>query len=166
MRDDELADRPADVSLSAPERLADGFRPYQRFHLTLRSGDGTVVRQERDVLRGGKVIAVLPVDIERDEIVLIRQFRLPAHLAGGNGDLIEIVAGRVEDGEQPIVAARRECEEEIGVQPRAIVELFNSSVRPASPTRRSSFFSPPSMPRSTRAYVSWPVSRLRLCGCL
>ena len=40
--------------------------------------DGPVV-QERDVLIGGKVVAVMPIDIARQEIVLIRQFRLPAH---------------------------------------------------------------------------------------
>ena len=27
------------------------------------------------------------------EVVLIRQFRLPAHLATGKGDMVEIVAG-------------------------------------------------------------------------
>src|SRR5690606_18214694 len=59
-----------------------------------------------------------------DEIVLLRQFRMAAHLASGRGDLIEIVAGRVEAGEQPVVAARRECAEEIGVAPGKIVELF------------------------------------------
>jgi ADP-ribose pyrophosphatase len=78
----------------------------------------------RDVVRAGKVAAVLPVDLARDEIVLIRQFRLPAHLANGHGDLVETVAGRLEPGEEPAAAARRECKEEIGVAPTRTVELF------------------------------------------
>ena len=86
--------------------------------------------QTRDVLHGGKVVAVLPVDLARDEIVLIRQFRLPAHLANGRGDLVEIVAGRVEAGETLIDAARRECTEEIGVAPTALVELFSYLTTP------------------------------------
>mgnify|MGYP001119557514 CR=1 FL=1 len=38
--------------------------------------------------------AVLPIDLDRDEIVLIRQFRLGAHLALGKVDLVEVPAGR------------------------------------------------------------------------
>ncbi len=120
----KLADLPADVSVSSPEKLAKGYRDYERYHVTLQGADGAPVEQQRDVLRAGQVVAVLPVDLERNEIVLLRQFRMAAQLANGRGDLIEIVAGRVEAGEQPAVAACRECAEEIGVAPEKIVELF------------------------------------------
>jgi len=126
----DLADRPAAVSLSAPELLADGYRPYQRYHVTLKGADGAPLTQTRDIIRGGKVVAVLPVDRARQEIVLIRQFRLPAHLADGRGEMIEIVAGRVEQGEQPRAAAQRECFEEIGVAPSRLVELFSYLTTP------------------------------------
>src|ERR1041385_3521169 len=105
----ELADRAADAALSAPELLGKGFFDYQRYQVTLPSG-----AQTRDVLRAGKVIAVLPLDIERGEIVMIRQFRPAAHLANGQGEMIELVAGRVEAGESLAETARRECQEEIG----------------------------------------------------
>src|SRR5690606_5347197 len=52
------------------------------------------------------------------------QFRLPAHLALGLGDMVEIVAGRVEPGEDVAETARRECIEEIGLEPRALKELI------------------------------------------
>ena len=120
-----LADREADVALSAPERLAPGFFGYERYRVTVQ---GEV--QTREVVRAGKVAAVLPVDIACDEIVLIRQFRLPAHLGNGRGELIEIVAGRVEQGEQPAETARRECAEEIGVAPLALIELFSYLTTP------------------------------------
>jgi ADP-ribose pyrophosphatase len=126
----ELTDRPAELTLSAPELLAKGYRDYQRYRLTLRADDGSQVSQTRDVLLGGKVIAVLPLDLARDEIVLIRQFRLGGHLATGNGDMIEIVAGRVEAGERAIDAARRECREEIGVAPGELAELFTFMTTP------------------------------------
>ena len=116
----DLADRPANVALSAPELLGKGFFDYQRFQVTLPNGT-----QTRDVVRAGKVIAVLPLDIERGEIVMIRQFRPAAHLANGKGETIEIVAGRVEKGEALAETARRECLEEIGVAPQALVELFS-----------------------------------------
>jgi len=115
----DLADKTANVALSAPQSLGKGFFDYQRFVVTLPAGT-----QTRDVLRAGKVIVVLPLDIERGEIVMIRQFRPAAHLATGKGETMEIVAGRVEKGELLAESARRECQEEIGVAPKAMVELF------------------------------------------
>jgi ADP-ribose pyrophosphatase len=121
----ELADRRADVALSQPEPLGKGFFDYKRYRLTLQGA-----AQVRDVVLAGKVVAVLPIDIDRNEIVLIRQFRLPAHLANGRGELIETVAGRVEAGEQLAAAARRECAEEIGVMPDGLIELFTYLTTP------------------------------------
>jgi len=126
----ELADRPVDVTLAQPELLAKGFRPYRRYRLTLEDEGGEPVEQTRDVILAGKVAAVLPVDLARQEIVLIRQFRLSAHFANGHGDMIEIVAGRVEPGESVLETARRECSEEIGVAPAALVELFSYLTTP------------------------------------
>ena len=125
MRDRDLADLAADITLSQPELLASGYRDYQRYRLTLTGTGGAPVAQVRDLLRAGKVVTVLPIDLAREEIVLIRQFRLPAHLANGRGDLVETVAGRVEPGESLLEAARRECTEEIAVAPTALVELFS-----------------------------------------
>jgi len=127
---DEIADRSADVTVSEPELLAKGFRDYRRYRLSVSVPGIGLVQQTRDVVAGGKVIAVLPVDVARQEVVLIRQFRLPAHLATGKGDMIEIVAGHVDDGESLAEAALRECEEEIGVAPRALAELFSYLTTP------------------------------------
>jgi ADP-ribose pyrophosphatase len=125
MHDDhELADQPADVALSAPELLGKGYRDYLRYHLTIKGADGAPIEQQRDLILTGKAVLVLPIDVARDEVVLIRQFRLAAHLSNGKGMLIETVAGRTEAGETPAACARRECAEEIGVAPSALVELF------------------------------------------
>jgi ADP-ribose pyrophosphatase len=120
-----LADAPADVEVGPPEVLAKGFRTLERYRVTLRHADGTAASLRREVLRVGKVIGVIAVDPPRNVIVLIRQFRLAAHLATGVGELIEIVAGHVEAGETNEVAARRECLEEIGVEPSALRPLFS-----------------------------------------
>jgi ADP-ribose pyrophosphatase len=119
-----LADGSADVTVSAPKVLAAGFHALERFSVTLRGPGREPINSVRDVLRVGKVTAVLPLDLARREIVLLRQFRLPAHLATGLGELTEIVAGHVEDGETPAAAAFRECIEEIGVRPAALYKLF------------------------------------------
>src|SRR5579862_4406793 len=51
---------------------------------------------------------VMPVD-ERNRVLLVRQYRLPA-----GKYLWELPAGRVDPGETPLQAARRELAEETG----------------------------------------------------
>lgn len=124
MGPDQFADEAASVVLSEPVELGRGYQSYERFvaHIA-RTGEAPLV-QQRDILRGGRVVGVLPIDLVRGEVVLLRQFRLAAHLATGRGDMVEIVAGRLEEGEDPADCARRECAEEIGVAPSALVPLF------------------------------------------
>jgi ADP-ribose pyrophosphatase len=119
-----LADHPAEAEVSDGEILAKSFRDFVGYKVKLRTSAGTWTTLRRELLRVGPVVAVLPVDLARREVVLIRQFRLAAHLALGRGEMVEIVAGHVEAGEEPIAAARRECGEEIGVIPDRLVELL------------------------------------------
>ena len=127
-----LVDAPADASTSPPEILVRGFRTFAHYQVTLRHHDGTVASLKRDILHVGKVVGVLAVDPARNVVVLIRQFRLAAHLAAGLGELIEIVAGHVETGETPAQAAMRECVEEIGVRPTALYQMFEFLPAPGS----------------------------------
>jgi ADP-ribose pyrophosphatase len=135
-----LADQPADVTLSPPELLGRGFRRYERYRYTLPGDDPAQDARSHDLVRFGHIVAVLPVDIARDEVVLIRQFRLPAQLANGKGELIEIVAGHVEAGEELAAAARRECLEEIGVAPRSLKELFTYLPTPGASDEEITLF--------------------------
>jgi ADP-ribose pyrophosphatase len=121
-----IADEPADVVIAGREVVAGGFRPYERVRTRRANEDA----QTRDLLRAGPAMAVLPIDLARGEVVLIRQFRVAAHLANGKGDLVEIVAGHVEANETPLATARRECVEEIGVAPDVLIELFSYLTSP------------------------------------
>jgi len=127
---DVMEDRPARVDVNAPELLAQGFRPYERFRLALHHDDGATDRQVRDIVRGGQVVGVLGYDPARDQVVLIRQFRLSAHLLRDRGLMVEIVAGLVEPGEDPVAAAVRECVEETGVAPRAVLPMLSFAPTP------------------------------------
>jgi ADP-ribose pyrophosphatase len=129
---DGLADAAADATVSPPTVLGGGFHRLERFSLSLRLPDGQTLDSVRDVLHVGKVTAVLPIDPARGELVLIRQFRLPAHLATGAGELTEIVAGHVEAGETPAEAGMRECVEEIGVRPSALYPMLDFMPVPGS----------------------------------
>jgi len=124
--EDKLGDLPTHVGMSPPERIARGYFAFDRVRFVAPNG----AEKTHDVLRGGRAVAVLPVDLQRQEVVLIRQFRPIAQLANGHGSLIEVVAGRVDEGEDPPDAARRECEEEIGVAPDSLVEIFDFLTSP------------------------------------
>ncbi len=135
-----LADSGVAVSLSGPEVLGKGFREYHRYRYTLAGDDPARDARTHDLIRFGHIVGVLPVDIIRGEVVLIRQFRLAAHLANGKGELVEIVAGHVEPGEEASEAAHRECIEEIGVAPSRLTELFTYFPTPGASDERITLF--------------------------
>jgi len=57
----ELANQPADISLSEPKMLAKAYRDYHRYQVTVRSQDAPSFSQERDILIAGKVVVVIPI---------------------------------------------------------------------------------------------------------
>jgi len=63
---------------------------------------------ERVIIRHGGSAVMLVVD-DRDRVLLVKQFRLPAEK-----ELWEIPAGRLDPGEKPLQTARRELVEETG----------------------------------------------------
>lgn len=120
----EIRDRAVETILQAPQSVGDGFRAYERFEVTVAGAGGAPLHQRRDILRVGPVVAVLAYDPAADCFVLIRQFRIGAHLATGKGEIIELAAGLVDPGEAIEDAASRECQEEIGVTPRALLPML------------------------------------------
>jgi ADP-ribose pyrophosphatase len=118
------ADGVAEASVLDTRLIGENFREFRHYSVALKHDDGSEARLSRDLVHAGHVVGVLAVDLARDEVVLIRQFRLAAHLRTGRGDLVEIIAGFIDPGESAADAARRECHEEIGVRPTALRELF------------------------------------------
>jgi ADP-ribose pyrophosphatase len=59
-----------------------------------------------------------------DAVLLIEQFRLPAHENGMEAWQAEIVAGIVEPGEELEEVAAREAEEEAGCRPKALEKIL------------------------------------------
>src|SRR5581483_8821989 len=63
---------------------------------------------KRSIVRHPGSAVMMPVD-EKDRILLVRQFRLPAEI-----EMWEPPAGRLDPGESPLRAAKRELREETG----------------------------------------------------
>jgi ADP-ribose pyrophosphatase len=136
----DLCDCPLAVTLSKPTVLVKAYYDYRRYAVSIKIKDAPPVLQERDVLIAGKVVVVISIDLVRQQIVLIRQFRLPAHIANGLGDMVEFVAGRVEPNETLVDAARRECREEIGIAPEKTVQLLRNLTTPGSSDEEVTIF--------------------------
>lgn len=71
----------------------------------------------RDVVEHSDCVAVVALD-EQDNVILVRQFRYAV-----DRFLLEIPAGGIDTGEEPIDSVRRELQEEIGYFPRKIDKL-------------------------------------------
>ncbi|MBF9042285.1 NUDIX domain-containing protein [Rhodobacterales bacterium HKCCE4037] len=78
-----------------------------------RFDGGTNGPLRRSVFRVADAVTLIPYDPVRDRIMLVQQFRFGAYAHGdANPWLLEPIAGMIDAGETPEVAARREAREE------------------------------------------------------
>ena len=85
-----------------------------RFRHRLFSGEWSGERSY-EVLRRGQAVAIVLYDPDRDAVVLVEQFRLPALLAGSSPWQLEAAAGLIDTDETPEAVAIRETREETGL---------------------------------------------------
>ncbi|MBQ7064190.1 MAG: NUDIX hydrolase [Firmicutes bacterium] len=88
----------------------------------------------REVMRHHGAAAVVPIT-ENGEVILVKQFRYAI-----GREMIEIPAGLLEPGEEPIQCAARETEEETGFRPAELTHLFDSYASPGYCTECVSVF--------------------------
>lgn len=105
-----------DVRLEQDEPLYDGFFRLHRLSLSHPKFEGGRVRIQREILDRGDAVCVLLYDPARDAVVLVEQFRAGALGKTESPWLLELVAGIVEPGESAETVARRESQEEAGVE--------------------------------------------------
>ncbi len=81
--------------------------------VSIRMDDGRVMR--REIVEHGRAVCVLPYDASRRTALLVRQLRSPVYLAAGEDELLEAIAGLLENGDSAD-AIRREALEEAGLR--------------------------------------------------
>jgi len=82
---------------------------------TVRLPGGRETR--REIVEHKDCVAVVAVDAD-DNVLLVKQFRQPVEK-----ELLEIPAGGIEEGEDPVDTVRREMREETGYLPRKVEAL-------------------------------------------
>ncbi|MCB1377931.1 MAG: NUDIX domain-containing protein [Alphaproteobacteria bacterium] len=127
------------VTIESVETLSHRWARLDRYVIRYTRRDGRIERLVREVHDHGHGAAVLPYDPLRRTVLLVRQFRLPAHLVDGDGNLIEVCAGLL-DGNDPATCARREAEEELGFRLHDLRRMANVFMTPGAVTERLTLF--------------------------
>jgi nudix-type nucleoside diphosphatase (YffH/AdpP family) len=114
---DGLRDRRSDVTVSARRQAHAGFFGLEVLDLSHRRFDGTMSPLiTREVFVSGDAVTVLPYDPVRDRVLVVEQFRMgPLERGDPWPWQLEAIAGRIDPGETPEEAARREAVEEAGL---------------------------------------------------
>jgi len=107
---------PSATEIIKREECFKGFYQLDRVHLRHELFAGGMSPEiSREVFVRHDAVCVLPYDPQRDEVVLIEQFRVGAMGKTETPWLIELVAGLIDKAEVPEEVAHREGEEEAGV---------------------------------------------------
>jgi ADP-ribose pyrophosphatase len=127
------------VDIVEQQVVYQGFFRMERMRLrhTLFAGGWSAV-MVRELLQRGHAVAVLPYDPVRDQVVLVEQFRVGALETGAW--LLEIVAGMIEEGEDPQDVARREALEEAACILHDLIPLYEYYVSPGGTSERIMLF--------------------------
>jgi ADP-ribose pyrophosphatase len=137
MRDGEEK-RTMRVELIKCQREYNGFFKLDSVVLRHEKFDGTMSKDlQRLVFERGDSAAVLLYDSQSDEVVLVEQFRYPAYVReGGDGRLLEVVAGVVDRDRTPEAVARAELVEEAGYAVDQLEHLATFYASPGACTER------------------------------
>lgn len=88
----------------------------------------------RSIVRHPGSAVMIPVD-DKNRVLLVQQYRLPAEKK-----LWEIPAGRLDAGETPLKAAKRELEEETGIKAKNWVKLTSFYASPGYVAEKMNLF--------------------------
>ncbi|NVK22421.1 MAG: NUDIX domain-containing protein [Kangiellaceae bacterium] len=127
------------VKLLKKETLFQGFFAMKKYfytHKLYQGGWSNTV--EREIFERGDAVGVLLYDPPQDSFVLIEQIRpgalRDAAMTNPSPWLLEIVAGMIEEGEQPSQVAMRETLEEAGCQLKKLIPMTEYWVSPGGTT--------------------------------
>lgn len=131
---DETSIRRLDVEI-----LSADWGTLKRTTYAQRRRDGVTVELIRESYGRGDGVVVLPCDVARRRVILVRQFRPPVWEAEGRETLWEAPAGLLDEAD-PAARALAEVEEETGLRLRRLDPLFVAWSSPGSFTERMHYF--------------------------
>ena len=127
---------PGEIALQAARQPYAHFFAVEEYDLTFRRFDGmTSPPINRAVFISGDAVTVLPYDPARDRVLLVEQVRAgPLGRGDPNPWQLEAIAGRIDPGETPEDAARREAVEEAGLTLGPLLPVASYYASPGAKT--------------------------------
>ncbi|CAB5100749.1 MULTISPECIES: NUDIX domain-containing protein [Burkholderia] len=119
--------------------LSDDWYVLRKVTFDFLRRDGTWQRLSRETYDRGNGATILLRQAETGDVLLTRQFRMPAFVSGHDGMLLEAAAGLLDDA-TPEARIRAEAEEETGYRVRGVRKVFEAFMSPGSVTEKLHFF--------------------------
>lgn len=130
-----------DVEITSHEVAYQGVFQISKYELKHRlHRGGWSEPYERELFQRGHAVGILPYDPERDEVVLLEQFRIGALADPDSPWLFEIAAGVIDEGESPQETAIRELHEETGLECLDLLPIMTYWVSPGGTDEKMSLY--------------------------
>lgn len=129
------------IEVDQRETLFDSFLRVDRLKLrhSLFAGGWSEV-MTRELLLRPRAVGVLLFDPVQQQVVLVRQIRVGMLDEAQHPWLLELVAGMVESGEEPIEVAARESLEEANTKPQDLLQICEYYNSPGISNERITLF--------------------------
>lgn len=128
------------VNVVSEEVLSNNWYTLRKYTFDYQRADGKWERQSREAYDRGNGATILLYNIEKQTVILTRQFRLPTYTNGNEtGMLIEACAGLL-DKDNAEDCIKRETEEETGYKIKSVKKIFEAYMSPGSVTEILYFF--------------------------
>jgi nudix-type nucleoside diphosphatase (YffH/AdpP family) len=124
------------VSIEQKRYLLNDFFKVEEAYLRFEQFNGEMSQKIRRLsLERGDSVAIFVFNLTTEKIILINQFRYPTY-QNGQGWIIETIAGMVDRGEAPEQTARREVQEETGLNINAFEHIATFYPSPGGSSER------------------------------
>ena len=128
------------VKIKSTEVLSDNWYLLNKITFDYLRNDGIWETQIRESYDRGNGASVFLYNKQKQQIILIRQFRLPTYLNGNpSGQLIETCAGLL-DKDDPETCIKKEILEETGYQIEHVSKVFEAFTSPGAVTENLHYF--------------------------
>jgi len=128
------------VEIKKTTVLSDNWYLLEKVTFDYLRRDGTWQTQIRESYNRGNGATVFLYNKDSQNILLIRQFRLPSYLNDNpTGNLIETCAGLLDE-DSPEDCIKKEIQEETGYQIEKVQKVFEAYMTPGAVTEKLHFF--------------------------
>ncbi|MCC2110722.1 MAG: NUDIX hydrolase [Hyphomicrobiales bacterium] len=129
------------ITIRSRKRVYDGWSRVDEVIADVRHPDGSVSTLRHEIRDHGIATAALAFDPEARTVLLVRQLRLPVHLSGDDGYVLEAIAGLIEARDDNAEACiTREAMEETGCRITDLEPIANAYCSPGSITEKLALF--------------------------